>query len=559
MPASLTPLAPQPPASALPARLASPFRAAPPHPLALRAAEALQARLAAGALGASAGEEAARGKMFGVLVVQDGGGRVGFLAAFSGMLAGSWRLPGFAPPLFDEAQRDALWPAWQAELRALEVEHRALTDGEEARGVQAALDALVARHAAEAAALRARHAERRALRHAERQRLSSTPHPGPEALEAQALEAQARERRAEAAEREGLAAAQAAEREALVAQGRALGERRERLEQGRAEGSRALLVRLFEGYVLPNARGETRPLLALHAPEVPPGGAGDCAAPKLFGWAYREGLRPLALAEFWWGAAPPDGSRRHGAYYPACRSKCGRVLPFMLEGLDVEPAPEAPGPAPMRIVHEDPWLLVVDKPCGLLTVPGRHAPGRDSVQVRLQARAEGASGTQGLEGLEVVHKLEPEVSGLLLVAKDAQTHAHLSKQSALGEAELRYVALLEGAVSGGEGTVALPLASDVEDRARQRVDAVRGKRAVTRWRVLAHEAGRTRVELEARTGRTHQLRVHAADPRGLGAPIVGDALYGTGEGPRLLLHAERLSFTHPQTGERVVLESPAPF
>jgi tRNA pseudouridine32 synthase/23S rRNA pseudouridine746 synthase len=313
---------------------------------------------------------------------------------------------------------------------------------------------------------------------------------------------------------------------------------------------------MWDGYVITNARGQRRSLCALFAPDAPPGGAGDCAAPKLLGHAYRHQLRPLALAEFWWGAAPSGGGRHPGRYYPACRGNCGVIVPFMLEGLPVEAAPlygaGEIAPDEPRVVYEDAWLVVVDKPCGLLSVPGRSAQLRDCVLTRLRERVPEAPAPL------VVHRLDLDTSGLLLVAKDPETHVALQRQFARGQVDKRYVAWLDGQVAGDQGVVELALRVDIQDRPRQIYDPVRGKRAVTEWRVVERTKLRTRVALYPRTGRTHQLRVHAAHPLGLRVPIVGDRLYGR-EGVRLLLHAEGLAFTHPRTLERLEIERPAPF
>ena len=466
-PSGVTYFEPRPAPGELPTRLASPFASGPPHPLARRAAEELQARLRRGdiAVGFDPGvlDAPGGGKMFGVLVVATEDGRVGYLRAFSGMLGGRWHVEGFAPPLFDHVARDTFWPEGQAELRELELRH------------------------------------------------SDPGAPGPHRAEVGHL---------------------------------------------RAERSRQLWRQLTDSYVLPNARGERQSLTALFEPEAPPGGAGDCAAPKLFAWAYAHRLRPLALAEFWWGAPPLNAERLAGAYYPACQAKCGRVLPYMLEGLDVDPAPPgSTGPVPAeepRLVFEDAWLLVVDKPAGLPSAPGRHARQRDSVLVRFEQRLPEAP------GLGVVQALDAEASGLLLLAKDSETLAALRRQLARREADLRHAAWLDGAVTGDHGVIELPLRTDVDERLRHLVDPVNGKRAVTEWRVTERTGTRTRVALLPRTRLAHQVRVHAAHPSGLGAPIVGDALYGR-DGARLLLHAEALTFTHPRTGERLEFLSPPPF
>jgi tRNA pseudouridine32 synthase/23S rRNA pseudouridine746 synthase len=530
---------PQPAPDEVPVRLASPFAPGAPPALARRAAEALQLRLRRGDLpgGVDLGalDAPGGGKMFGVLVVSAPDGRVGYLCGFSGMLGDRWYVEGFVPPLFDPVVRDAFWPAGEADLRALADRHAELVGGAESVALRASLAELTARHRVAADELRAHHDANRRLRHDARRHLTDGA-----AGDDERRAALARESRADAAERGRLDEAHHQEREALESALRALDARRAELEHQRAGRSRQLWQRMADSYVLLNARGEARTLGALFANEAPPGGAGDCAAPKLLGHAYRHGLEPLALAEFWWGAPPLSGGRDAGAYYPACQHKCGRVLPYMLEGLSVEPP--LPGAVPLaveelRLVYEDRWLLVVDKPQGLLSVPGRHDPRRDSVLVRLQRRFADAA------GLQVVHLLEPEASGLLLVARDPDTYAALQRQFARSEAEERQVAWLDGHVAGDHGVVELPL---------------RGKRALTEWRVMQRTHARTRVALWPRTARPHQPRVHAAHPQGLGVPIVGDRLHGR-DATRLMLHVEALAFLHPHTGARVAFESPAPF
>ncbi|WNG31689.1 RluA family pseudouridine synthase [Cystobacter fuscus] len=455
---------PRPTPDEVPTRLASPFESGPPHPLAQRAAVALQEDLRRGDLLTGFDPRVldvpGGGKMFGVLVVATEDGRIGYLRGFSGMLGGRWHVPGFAPPLFDPGALDTFWPAGQAELLELKLLHAGL----------------------------------------------------------------------------------------LVSD-----ERRADVGHQRAELSRRLWRQLTGTYVLPNARGERQSLASLFAPEPAPGGAGDCAAPKLFAWAYQHRLRPLALAEFWWGAPPLTGERHAGGYYPACRSKCGRVLPYMLEGLPVEPPlARAPREEP-RVVFEDRWLLVVDKPAGLPSLPSRHAPLRDSVLVRLQRSSSDAPKPH------VVHALDPEVSGLLLVAKDLDVQAALHRLFARREADLQHVAWLEGTVVGESGVIELPLRPEGGEAFRQVVDPAHGKRAVTGWRVTRRTGTRTRVSLLPCTRHPHQLRLHVAHPLGLGAPIVGDTLYGAGEDTRLMLHAEALTFVHPRTGERIDLKSLTPF
>lgn len=332
------------------------------------------------------------------------------------------------------------------------------------------------------------------------------------------------------------------------------------LDDTRTTRSRVLMRQIQDSYHFMNARGERRSLREIFAPAEPPAGAGDCAAPKLLAHAYRLGLQPLALAELWWGAPSSTGDRREGVFYAACRGKCLPILTHMLEGLSADPPPlfgsAAIDAAEPMAVYEDEHVLVVNKPSGLLTVPGRSSALQDCVVSRLRVRYPEATGPL------VVHRLDLDTSGLLLVAKDLATACALQRLFSLREVHKQYVARLDGTVVADHGHITLPLRVDIDDRPRNIHDPVHGKPAHTEWRVISRESGYTRVRLTPHTGRTHQLRVHAAHPQGLDAPIVGDRLYGRTaplDDERLQLHAERLEFVHPVTGEAVVVEQPAPF
>lgn len=332
------------------------------------------------------------------------------------------------------------------------------------------------------------------------------------------------------------------------------------LDETRTARSRTLMGQIQDSYLFLNARGVLRSLRALFTPAEPPGGAGDCAAPKLLAHAYRLGLQPLALAEFWWGAPSTTGDRREGVFYAACRGKCLPILTHMLDGLPADPPPlfgsAAIDPTEPVVVYEDEQLLVVNKPSGLLTVPGRSAALQDCVVTRLRVRYPDATGPL------VVHRLDMDTSGVLLVAKSLSTASALQRLFSLREIEKHYVAWLDGTVVADQGHITLPLRVDVDDRPRNIHDPMFGKPADTEWLVLAREHGRTRVRFTPHTGRSHQLRVHAAHPQGLDAPIIGDRLYGRTpphEEERLQLHAERLAFVHPVSGAMVVVEQPAPF
>lgn len=556
---SLTFFEPQPEPRSVPEAFPSPFDELGPHALARRAAEVMQAVLRRGfiapGLSAALLDGPEGGKMFGVLVVREPGGRVGFLRSFSGMLAGRWEVEGFVPPLFDRSVREQVEPSGEATVKGLLARFQAHESSEELRAVRSAYAAMEARHTEERAALRARHDANRKRRHARRAELEASV-ALTEAERREALHALDQESRGDKAEKRRADAAQEEERRALLPRKVKLERRLRALERLRQGFCRALMQRIHDTYEVPNARGERRLLRALYATGEPPSGAGDCAGPKLLAYAFRNGLRPLALAEFWWGAPPPAGGRIAGAFYAACEDKCGPLLPFMMEGLEVSP-PRTFSPATvlqddLPIVFEDPWLVVVDKPAGLLSVPGRDATVTDSVLARLRARYPSATGPL------LVHRLDLDTSGLLVAALDPETYADLQRQFTGREVHKRYVAWLAGEVRGERGTIELPLRVDLDDRPRQIYDPVHGKAAVTEWQVLERNGGRTRVALFPHTGRTHQLRVHASHPLGLGAPIVGDRLYGHEEG-RLHLHAESLSLRHPKTGQQLSFERPAPF
>lgn len=323
----------------------------------------------------------------------------------------------------------------------------------------------------------------------------------------------------------------------------------------RKAASAELQAWIFDQYKVSNARGETLSIREVFARRglVPPGGTGDCAAPKLLQYAYTHGLTPLAMGEFWYGASPASEVREQGRFYPSCTGKCGPLLSFMLEGLDVAPNPldrEYTAAAEPRILHEDADILVVSKPAGMLAVPGR---------TRAKSLLEWLRERFG--EVHSCHRLDMDTSGVMVFARSLEAQAELERQFAEREVQKNYRARL---VAGNgpfaharRGTIALPLAPDWYDRPRQMVDDANGKLAVTEYEVLEElPDGELEVRFVPRTGRTHQLRVHAAHERGLGRPIKGDRLYGSPDGDRLFLHAETLRFRHPASGLTVEFSDP---
>jgi tRNA pseudouridine32 synthase/23S rRNA pseudouridine746 synthase len=205
----------------------------------------------------------------------------------------------------------------------------------------------------------------------------------------------------------------------------------------------------------------------------------------------------------------------------------------------------------INIVHEEADFVIVDKPSGLLSVPGKDPALSDS----LQRRAEGHWPTAGM-----IHRLDKDTSGVMVLALNKRAHAKIAMQFEKRTARKSYVARLWGTLEADEGTVDLPIAVDWDHKPRQRIDFERGREARTQWQVIAREGGITRVRLHPLTGRTHQLRLHMMT---LGHPVLGDPFYATGDAllaaDRLQLHAEELSFAHPTTGEPVHFVIPAPF
>lgn len=529
-----------------PGRFNNPFYYSP-HPLCVMAAQEVRAMLSSDSAVAA---DAAKGKMFGVLVVRDGDGVLGYLAAFSGLLAGRNNVPGFVPPVFDLQSPTGYFKQEEGEISAL---NRKIKETECSDEYVTAVAAVTDTKCAMEQQLAAMRDDMR-LGKQRRNELRAT-----DALTPEEEAALVRESQFQKAELKRVTARwqqQVAGCEAAVAPFKEL---IASMKEERKRRSAALQRWLFEQFKVLNAGGCEKSLLdifAAHSSIIPPGGAGECAAPKLLQYAYLNSLTPIAVAEFWVGASPQGEVRRDGCFYGACKSKCEPILGFMLQGLDVEENALEKGCdiSNINIVYEDDHILVVDKPSGVLSVPG--IMGGTSVQQWL--RDEYLHSNE----LFVAHRLDMATSGLLVAAKSMEVYKELQRQFASCEVQKQYTAILDGVPVNGEGVIELPLAADYDNRPRQKVDYVGGKPAVTRYKVIGtverdgHMCGLMRFE--PITGRTHQLRVHAAHKDGLDCPIVGDALYGT-VGERLMLHASSLSFVHPVSGNVVNVESDIEF
>ncbi len=552
---------------ALPEKFTYPFHYTP-HPLCVLAAEEVKEYIASRK---EWQEELASGKMFGVLIVQTDNGitnneenQIGYLAAFSGNLGGKNLHPYFVPPVYDLLQPEGFFKIEEEQISAINIRIRELENS------SSYLDSKekwkIETEQAKAVLNQAK-AELKMAKEAREIRRQSSPE-----LSEEEQASLIRESQYQKAEYKRLEKEWKKRLEELETEVRYFDIEIERLKTERKERSAALQRKLFEQFRMLNAQGEVKDLYTIFeqtVQKVPPAGAGECALPKLLQYAYLHQLKPLAMAEFWWGDSPKNEIRHHGYYYPSCKGKCEPILQHMLQGLEVDENPllnPVHEEEELEIVFEDEWLLIVNKPAGMLSVPGK-AEDRDSVYHRLKKKYPEATGPM------IVHRLDMATSGLLLVAKTKKVHQDLQAQFANRSIKKRYVAVLDGIVlSERTGRIELPLCLNPLDRPRQIVSKEYGKEAITEYKIISEsekiidESERsineprkyTRIVFYPLTGRTHQLRVHAAHPEGLGCPILGDELYGK-KADRLYLHAEYIEFRHPIYGDIFRIQKKADF
>ncbi len=526
------------------------------HPLAILAAEQLQGYLQnqndwKHNFGLNTQDSGlAIGKMFGVLVVQDNNSKLGFLAAFSGKLADSNEHDYFVPPVFDMLQSDGFFKQGEQVVNGVNAEIEKIESDplyiELSKSYQAAEKLSKVEIAAKKEAV---NVARRLRKQRKRDLLNILSKSDfDELLESQKEESLKNKYFYNLFVKEWEEKLTSIKLE-LEPFETALS----KLKKERKELSNALQQKLFDQYQFLNAREESKSLRTIFQEELNlpiPAGSGECAAPKLLHYAYSHNLRPIAMAEFWWGQSPKSEIRKHGEFYPACRSKCIPILSHMLTGLQVEDNPLLKNPAEgkqLEIIYEDDVLLLVNKPAEFLSVPGKNIS--DSVQNRILELYPEAI---------LVHRLDQSTSGIILIAKNKNVHQQLQAQFIKRTVEKRYVALLDGIVKLKEGIIDLPIRVDLDNRPQQMVCYRYGKPSQTKYRVLTESNGLTKIHFYPITGRTHQLRMHAAHPSGLNAPIFGDDLYGKKE-DRLHLHAEFLAFTHPISKERLSFEVKADF
>ena len=552
---------------ALPEKFTYPFHYTP-HPLCVLAAEEVKEYIASRK---EWQEELASGKMFGVLIVQTDNGitnneenQIGYLAAFSGNLAGKNLHPYFVPPVYDLLQPEGFFKIEEEQISAINIRIRELENSSSYLGSKEKWK--IETEQAKAVLNQAK-AELKMAKEAREIRRQSSPE-----LSEEEQASLIRESQYQKAEYKRLEKEWKKRLEELEMEVRHFDIEIERLKTERKERSAALQRKLFEQFRMLNAQEEVKDLYTIFeqtVQKVPPAGAGECALPKLLQYAYLHQLKPLAMAEFWWGDSPKNEIRHHGYYYPSCKGKCEPILQHMLQGLEVDENPllnPVHEEEELEIVFEDEWLLIVNKPAGMLSVPGK-AEDRDSVYHRLKKKYPEATGPM------IVHRLDMATSGLLLVAKTKKVHQDLQAQFANRSIKKRYVAVLDGIVlSERTGRIELPLCLNPLDRPRQIVSKEYGKEAITEYKIISEsekiidESERsineprkyTRIVFYPLTGRTHQLRVHAAHPEGLGCPILGDELYGK-KADRLYLHAEYIEFRHPIYGDIFRIQKKADF
>ena len=596
---------------ALPEKFTYPFHYTP-HPLCVLAAEEVKKYIASRK---EWQEELASGKMFGVLIVQTDNGitnneenQIGYLAAFSGNLAGKNLHPYFVPPVYDLLQPEGFFKIEEEQISAINIRIREL---ENSGSYLNSKEKWKIETEQAKAVLNQAKAELKMAKEAREIRRQSSPE-----LSEEEQASLIRESQYQKAEYKRLEKEWKKRLEELETEVRHFDIEIERLKTERKERSAALQRKLFEQFRMLNALGEVKDLYTIFEQtiqKVPPAGAGECALPKLLQYAYLHQLKPLAMAEFWWGDSPKNEIRHHGYYYPSCKGKCEPILQHMLQGLEVDENPllnPVHEEEELEIVFEDEWLLIVNKPAGMLSVPGK-AEDRDSVYHRLKKKYPEATGPM------IVHRLDMATSGLLLVAKTKEVHQDLQAQFANRSIKKRYVAVLDGTIikteketkpiaekailiaketvstkktakaerTGRTGRIELPLCLNPLDRPRQMVSRKHGKEAITEYQIISesekntsesentfNESNRidesersinesrkyTRIIFYPLTGRTHQLRVHAAHPEGLGCPILGDELYGK-KADRLYLHAEYIEFRHPIYGDILCIQKEADF
>lgn len=533
---------------ALPNKFTFPFNYQP-HPIAQLAAKQLQKFLnRQTTFGLNNNLET--GKMFGVLVVQNTNNEIGYLAAFSGnRLDGKSHHPFFVPPVFDIEEHQGFYKKEENEISKINRSIASLESSQEfidcidllqeKKSVSATELSSFRKHLKKSKNIRKQKREKAQVNMTESQFIELNNELQKESLHQKSLYKKAVQKWKD-------------EIDLLHSQYEFLNNKIDTLKKQRKTRSSILQQKLFEHYKFLNQEGRKKNLTTIFK-ETPPAGAGECAAPKLLQYAYINNLTPIALSEFWWGAPSKLAVRKHLHYYPACTSKCKPILAHMLKGLEVDPDPiqsKNYKHVNLEILFKDDSIIVINKPHDFLSVPGKEID--ESVYNHIKTKCPSVSGPL------IVHRLDMATSGVMVIAKSKEVHQNLQKQFADRIVKKQYTALLDGEINKPRGTINLPLRVDLTNRPQQIICFEHGKESITKWEVVNIKGGQTKVHFFPLTGRTHQLRIHAAHPNGLNASIVGDELYGT-KNNRLHLHAEKIEFIHPKSNRIVVFTSPSPF
>lgn len=496
--------------------------------------------------------KSAIGKMFGVLVVEDSNNNLGYIAGFSGKLAGSNSHHYFVPPIFDMLDPTGFFLMEEEIINQINDKISSIENAKLFLDIKQNLQKTQIKHDQKITQLRdlyRSNKQKRKLQRLENKNLLNEQ--DYQNMNLDLIKQSYRDKH----EFQIIKTQFKTEIEVLEAELNVLLDRIDDLKSERKERSANLQNRLFDQYHFINAQKQSKSVIDIFQ-ELnisPPAGAGECAAPKLLQFAYSNDLKPVCMAEFWWGSSPNLQVRTHENFYPACRGKCEPILNHMLIGLSVEANPLLVNNSEnlvIEIIYEDQDIIVINKPPELLSVPGLHI--QDSVQTRILKKY------PEITGPLIIHRLDMSTSGIMILAKNKHAHQFIQSQFIKHTVNKRYTAILDGLVDQAEGIIDLPLRVDLDDRPRQVVCYEHGKKARTRYKVIQTENSRTRIHYYPLSGRTHQLRVHSAHMLGLGCPIFGDDLYGN-RANRLHLHAGYIDFIHPQSAQRITFEVKDPF
>ena len=492
------------------------------------------------------------GKMFGVLVVKDATNKIGYLTAFSGKLADKSLPTYFVPPVFNMRTEGSFYIKGELEIDKINKELSSILNNNKYHTSKDSVLKSKQEIEADLTLQRKRLKTFRIDRKHQKKKAIST-------MSDAALKALTKKLTQESYNNQFflkelqeyyLHKITKISKEFEIFENRILALKKERREK-----SNYLQQTLFSKYAFLNKEKSLKNLLDIfNNPLIkPPAGSGECAAPKLLQYAFANNLTPITMAEFWWGLSPNAAIRQHKNYYPACQGRCKPILNHMLAGTEMDAnllLENLSEKQTLEIIYEDAALIVVHKPAEFLSVPGKDIT--DSVYTRIKDKYPAATGPL------IVHRLDMSTSGVLLLTKTKEANKALQSQFINRTIKKRYVALLDGILTKSSGEIHLPLRVDLEDRPKQLVDFTFGKLAETHWKIINIENGKTKVYFYPITGRTHQLRVHAAHKDGLNMPIVGDDLYGKKEN-RLHLHAEFIAFKHPTTSKQMSFTIAPPF